>query len=50
MKIEACPVNAGHYMASKHHISFATNLAANLGCNRFRIMQDIASKLLHAAI
>ena len=30
---KACPVNAGHYMAFKHHISFATGLAANFGCN-----------------
>ena len=28
-KIEARPVNAGHYMAFKHRISFATDLAAN---------------------
>ena len=27
-KIEALPVNAGHYMAFKHRVSFATNLAA----------------------
>ena len=43
-KIEACPVNAGHYMAFKHRISFATDLAANLGCYRFRITPDIVSK------
>ena len=48
-KIEARPVNAG-YMAFKHSISFATNLAANFGCNRFRITPDIVSKLLRAAI
>ena len=30
-------VNAGHYMAFKHHISFAANLAANFGCYQFRI-------------
>ena len=30
-KIEAPSVNAGHYMAFKHHVSFATYLAANLG-------------------
>ena len=48
-KIEACPVNAGHYMALKHSISFATNLAANFGCYRFRITPDIVSKLLRAA-
>ena len=45
MKIEACPVNAGHYIAFKHHISFATYLAANFGCNQFRIMPDIVSCL-----
>ena len=49
-KIEARPVNAGHYMAFKHRISFATNLAVNLGCNRFRITPDIISKLLRTAI
>ena len=32
------------------HISFAPYLAANLGCDRFRIMPDIMSKLLCAAI
>ena len=37
-------------MAFKHHISFATDLAANFGCNRFRIMPDIVSKLLRPAI
>ena len=31
-------------------ISFATNLAANFGCYRFRIMPDIVSKLLRSAI
>ena len=50
-KIEACPVNAGHYdMPFKHHISFAINLAANFGCNLFSITHDIVSKLMHAAI
>ena len=44
-KIEARPVNAGHYMAFKHSISFAIDLAANFGCNRFRITPDIVSKL-----
>ena len=48
--IEACPVNAGHDMVFKHRISFATDLAANIGFNRFRIMPDIVSKLLRAAI
>ena len=39
-------------MPFKYHISFATDLAANFGCNRFRIMPDIVStgKLLRAAI
>ena len=27
LKINACPVNTGHYMAFKHHTSFATDLA-----------------------
>ena len=31
-------------------ISFATNFATNFGCNWFRIMPDIVSKLLRAAI
>ena len=42
--------HASFYMAFKHFISFATNMAANSGCNRFRIMPDIISKLLRAAI
>ena len=50
LKIKAGPVNAGHYMAFKHSISFATDLAANIGCYRFRITPDIVSKLLRAAI
>ena len=37
-------------MALKHRISFATDLAANFDWNRFRIMPDIDSKLLRAAI
>ena len=42
---------AGHYTAFKQCISFATNLAANFGCNlSFRITPDIVSKLLRAAI
>ena len=49
-KIEARPVNAGHYMAFKHLISFATDLAANFGCDRIGITPDIVSKLLRAAI
>ena len=49
-KIKACPVNAGHYMAFRHSISFATDLTANFGCNQFRIMPDIVSKLLRTAI
>ena len=49
-KLEARPVNAGHYMAFKHRISFAIDFAANFGCYRFRITPDIVSKLLRAAI
>ena len=49
-KIKASPANAGHNMAFKHHISFATDLTANFGCSQFRITPDIVSKLLHAAI
>ena len=37
-------------MAFKHGILFATDLAANFGCNRFRIAPDIVSKLSRAAI
>ena len=50
LKIEARPGNAGHYMAFKNRISFATDLAANFGCYRFRITRDIVSKLLCATI
>ena len=50
LKIKGSPFNAAQYMAFKHHISFATDLAANFGCNRFRITPDIVSKLLRAAI
>ena len=39
-----------HYMAFKHRTSFATDSVANFGCYRFRITQDIVSKLLRAAI
>ena len=39
-----------HCMAFKHSISFATDLAANFGCYRFRITPDIVSKLLRATI
>ena len=38
------------YMAFKHSISFATDLAPNFGCNQFRITPDIVSKLLCASI
>ena len=31
IKKEACPVNAGHYMAFKHNIPFVLDLAANFG-------------------
>ena len=41
---------SGHYMAFKHCISFATDLATNFGCYRFRITPDIISKLLSIAI
>ena len=43
-------------MAFKHSISFATDLPANFdllanfGCNQFKILPDIVSKLLRAAI
>ena len=46
----AHPVNAGLYMAFKHCISFETCLAVNFGFDRFRIVPDIVSKLLRAAI
>ena len=49
-KIKACPVHAGLFMALKHHISFATDLAANFVFDWFRIMPDIVSKLLSATI
>ena len=38
-------LNAGLYMAFKHCLSFPTNLAAKLDCNRFRIISKIISKL-----
>ena len=38
-KIEARPINAGHYMAFKHRISFATDLAANFGDSQNRMFQ-----------
>ena len=41
---------AGYYIAFKHCISFATDLDANFGCDRFRITPDLVSKLLRAAI
>ena len=44
-KFQAFTVNAGLYMAFKHCISFATDLAANFGCDPIRIMPDITSKL-----
>ena len=49
-KIEARPVDAGLYMAFKYRISFASNLTANFGCNRLRIMLGIVSKLLRTTI
>ena len=50
LKIEAHPVNVGHYMAFKHCISFVTYLAAIFGCDQFRITPDSVSKLLCTAI
>ena len=44
------PINIGLYVAFKHHISFATVLAANFGCNQFIIMPAIVSKLVHTSI
>ena len=51
-KIEACPANASFYLGFwvKQSFSFATDLAANFGCNRFRIMPEIVSKHLRIAI
>ena len=46
IQIETSPVNTGLCIAFKHHISFATNLAANLGCNQFRILSKTVPKLL----
>ena len=37
--------NAGLYIAFKHSVSFAMNLAANFGCYQIRIMPEIVSKL-----
>ena len=52
-KIKAHPVNTGHQMACKHHISFVTDLShhltANFGHDCFRIMPDIVCKLFCAA-
>ena len=39
-----------NYMAFKHCISFASDLAANFDCDQFRITADIDPKLLCAAI
>ena len=41
LKIEACP---GLYIAFWHGFSFATVLAANFGCDWFRIMPEIVSR------
>ena len=42
---------AGCYITFKHHISFASDLAANFGCKWFRIIEDTVSvRLLRAAI
>ena len=50
LKIEARLVNVGLYTPFHIHFSIATVLAANFGCNRLRVMPEIASKLLHASI
>ena len=42
-KIEASSVNAGHFWLP--NISFATELAANIGCYRIRIILDIVFKV-----
>ena len=49
-KIEGRPVSTGLYIAFKYCILLATNLAENFGCDQFRIMSDIISKLLRASI
>ena len=50
LTIEAYSVNAGLYMDFKLHISFAIVLAANIGCDPFRIIPAIVSKLLLTTI
>ena len=53
IKIEARPDHIASmrlYVAFKYRISFATDLAVNFGCNRFRIMPEIVSKPLSIAI
>ena len=50
LKIKFHPVNADLYLGFKHHISFATDLAANFGCYRSRTITDRVSKLLHTAL
>ena len=51
LKSGARQVNAGLYVAFKHRIFFETNLAANFGCDQFRIMPEIVSKLfLHSQL
>ena len=47
-KLKLVLFNAGHCMAFKHYISFPADLAANFGCNQFRITPDIISKLFGA--
>ena len=37
-------------MVFKYCILFVTYLAANFGCNQFRIMPEIVSRLLHISI
>ena len=46
-KIEAHPVTAGHQMAFKHRILFATYLAANFGCYLLTITPDIVLRQMN---
>ena len=50
LKIQARPINADLYIPFEHWIAFTTYLAANFGCELFRIMPDIVYKLLHNSI
>ena len=40
LKIEACLVHVDLYVAFRHCFSYEKGLAANFGCNQFRIMPD----------